>query len=94
MKFKHNWEFNTMEEVNDIFKDGDVKTVSIENTRLKKILKSNNLNSGKKYLILLSKKNKEYKLGYKNFKVIMSYNPSTFYAMVVSELSEKISQNK
>jgi hypothetical protein len=22
MKFKHNWEFNTMEEVNDIFKDG------------------------------------------------------------------------
>jgi membrane-bound lytic murein transglycosylase B len=24
----------------------------------------------------------------------MSYNPSTFYAMVVSELSEKISQNK
>jgi len=80
--------------VNDIFKDGDVKTVSIENTRLKKILKSNNLNSGRKYLILLSKKNKEYKLGYKNFKVIMSYNPSTFYAMVVSELSEKISQNK
>ncbi|MDC6480181.1 lytic murein transglycosylase B [Gammaproteobacteria bacterium] len=80
--------------VNDIFKDGDVKTVSIENTRLKKILKGNNLNSGKKYLILLSKKNKEYKLGYKNFKVIMSYNPSTFYAMVVSELSEKISQNK
>jgi membrane-bound lytic murein transglycosylase B len=43
---------------------------------------------------LLSKKNKEYKLGYKNFKVIMSYNPSTFYAMVVSELSEKISQKK
>jgi membrane-bound lytic murein transglycosylase B len=80
--------------VNDIFKDGDVKTVSIENTRLKKILKGNNLNSEKKYLILLSKKNKEYKLGYKNFKVIMSYNPSTFYAMVVSELSEKISQNK
>ena len=80
--------------VNDIFKDGDVKTVSIENTRLKKILKGNNLNSGRKYLILLSKKNKEYKLGYKNFKVIMSYNPSTFYAMVVSELSEKISQNK
>ena len=80
--------------VNDIFKDGDVKTVSIENTRLKKILKGNNLNPGKKYLILLSKKNKEYKLGYKNFKVIMSYNPSTFYAMVVSELSEKISQNK
>lgn len=80
--------------VNDIFKDGDVKTVSIENTRLKKILKGNNLNAGKKYLILLSKKNKEYKLGYKNFKVIMSYNPSTFYAMVVSELSEKISQNK
>ena len=80
--------------VNDIFKDGDVKTVSIENTRLKKILKGNNLNAGKKYLILLNKKNKEYKLGYKNFKVIMSYNPSTFYAMVVSELSEKISQNK
>jgi len=22
MKFKHNWEFNTIEEVNDIFKDG------------------------------------------------------------------------
>ena len=42
--------------VNDIFKDGDVKTVSIENTRLKKILKGNNLNAGKKYLILLSKK--------------------------------------
>ena len=50
------------------------------------------LEKGKKYLILLSKKNKQYKLGYKNFKVIMSYNPSTFYAMVVSQLSERIAE--
>lgn len=80
--------------VNDIFKNGDVKTVSISDSRLKKITTKNNLESGEKYLILLSKKNKKYKLGYKNFKVIMSYNPSTFYAMAVSELSERIALGK
>ena len=80
--------------VNDIFKNGDVKTVSISDSKLKKITTKNNLESGEKYLILLSKKNKKYKLGYKNFKVIMSYNPSTFYAMAVSELSERIALGK
>lgn len=80
--------------VNDIFKNGDVKTVSISDSKLKKIMTKNNLESGEKYLILLSKKNKKYKLGYKNFKVIMSYNPSTFYAMAVSELSERIALGK
>jgi len=80
--------------INDIFKNGDVKTVSISDSRLKKITTKNNLESGEKYLILLSKKNKKYKLGYKNFKVIMSYNPSTFYAMAVSELSERIALGK
>ena len=80
--------------VNDIFKNGDVKTVLISDPKLKKIITKNNLESGEKYLILLSKKNKKYKLGYKNFKVIMSYNPSTFYAMAVSELSERIALGK
>jgi len=80
--------------VNEIFKKGDVKTILINDTKLKKIMIKNDLQAGEKYLILLSKKNREYKLGYKNFKVIMSYNPSTFYAMVVSELSEKIALGK
>ena len=77
---------------NEIFKNGDVKTVPITDSKLKKIIIKKELAAGKKYLILLSKKNKQYKLGYKNFKVIMSYNPSTFYAMVVSELSERIAE--
>ena len=76
----------------EIFKNGDVKTVPITDTKLKKIIIKKELETGKKYLILLSKKNKKYKLGYKNFKVIMSYNPSTFYAMVVSQLSERIAE--
>ena len=80
--------------INEIFKKGDVKTILINDTKLKKIMIKNDLQAGEKYLILLSKKNREYKLGYKNFKVIMSYNPSTFYAMVVSELSEKIALGK
>ena len=77
---------------NEIFKNGDVRTVLITDSELKKILIKKELQAGEKYLILLSKKNKKYKLGYKNFKVIMSYNPSTFYAMVVSELSERIAK--
>ena len=76
----------------EIFKNGDVKTVPITDSKLKKIIIKKELETGKKYLILLSKKNKKYKLGYKNFKVIMSYNPSTFYAMVVSQLSERIAE--
>ncbi len=80
--------------INEIFKKGDVRTILINDTKLKKIMMKNDLQAGEKYLILLSKKNREYKLGYKNFKVIMSYNPSTFYAMVVSELSEKIALGK
>lgn len=80
--------------INDIFKKGDVKTILVTEKKLKKILIKENNNQGKKYLILLSKENKEYKLGYKNFKVIMSYNPSTFYAMVVSTLSERIAAGK
>ena len=80
--------------VNEIFKKGDVKTILINDAKLKKIMIKNDLQAGEKYLILLSKKNREYKLGYKNFKVMMSYNPSTFYAMVVSELSEKIALGK
>jgi len=77
---------------NEIFKNGDVRTVLITDSELKKIIIKKELEAGDKYLILLSKKNKQYKLGYKNFKVIMSYNPSTFYAMVVSELSERIAE--
>ena len=80
--------------INDIFKKGDVKTILVTEKKLNKILIKKNNNQGKKYLILLSKENKEYKLGYKNFKVIMSYNPSTFYAMVVSKLSERIAAGK
>ena len=77
---------------NEIFENGDVRTVLITDSELKKIIIEKKLEAGDKYLILLSKKNKQYKLGYKNFKVIMSYNPSTFYAMVVSELSERIAE--
>jgi len=76
--------------LDSVFQEGDRRTNFIKNEDLKKILKTSNLNSGKKYLILLSKKNKKYKIGYKNFKVIMSYNPSTFYAMIVTELSKKV----
>ena len=75
----------------EIFKTGDVKTILVDDKYLKKILLSDkNIHDGKKYLALLSKKDKEYKLVYKNFKVIMTYNISTFYAMVVTNLSEKI----
>ena len=74
----------------DIFKEGDRKTEFIQDRDLEKILKISKKKPGKKYLILLSKENKKYKLGYKNFKVIMSYNPSTFYAMIVTELSKKV----
>ena len=77
---------------NEIFENGDVRTVLITDSELKKIIIEKKLEAGDKYLILLSKKNKQYKLGYKNFKVIMSYNPSTFYAMVVSELSKRIAE--
>jgi len=73
-----------------VFKEGDRKTKFIKDEHLEKILKKSNKKLGKKYLILLSKENKKYKLGYKNFKVIMSYNPSTFYAMIVTELSKKV----
>jgi membrane-bound lytic murein transglycosylase B len=76
--------------LDSVFKDGDRKTRFIKNEDARKILKIWNVNSGKKYLILLSKENRKYKMGYKNFKVIMSYNPSTFYAMIVTELSKKI----
>ena len=74
----------------DIFKEGDRKTEFIQDRDLEKILKISKKKPGKKYLILLSKENKKYKLSYKNFKVIMSYNPSTFYAMIVTELSKKV----
>ena len=74
----------------DVFEEGDRKTKFIKDKDLNKILKISKKESGKKYLILLSKENKKYKLGYKNFKVIMSYNPSTFYAMIVTELSKKV----
>ena len=74
----------------DVFEEGDRKTKFIKDKDLNKILKISKKESGKKYLILLSKENKKYKLGYKNFKVIMSYNPSTFYAMIVTELSKKL----
>ena len=73
-----------------MFEEGDRKTKFIKDKDLNKILKISKKESGKKYLILLSKENKKYKLGYKNFKVIMSYNPSTFYAMIVTELSKKV----
>lgn len=83
------------EYISEIFKTGDVKTIPIEDEFLNKILVGNkNLYNGKKYLALLSKNNKEYKLVYKNFKVIMTYNISTFYAMVVATLSEKVSIKK
>ena len=83
------------EYISEIFSTGDVKTIPVEDNFLNKILVNNkNLHTGKKYLALLSKKNEEYKLVYKNFKVIMTYNISTFYAMVVATLSEKISIKK
>ena len=65
-----------------------------KNKKLEKYLKDSEIKSGQKYLILLSKKQKIYKIGYSNFKVIMRYNPSTFYAMVVAKLSERIKEGK
>ena len=83
------------EYIKDIFKNGDVKTVEIDNDKLKKILvDSRSIGPGKKYLALLSKKNKKYKLVHNNFKVIMTYNISTFYAMVVTKLSDRIRLGK
>ena len=82
------------EYVKEIFKKGDVKTVKISNQKLNEYLEGSEINSGQKYLILLSKKHKKYKIGYSNFKVIMRYNPSTFYAMVVAKLSERIKEGK
>ena len=77
--------------IKEIFEAGDVRTVAIDNDRLKKIIfKSKDIGSGKKYLALLSKKNKKYKLVNNNFKIIMTYNISTFYAMVVANLSKEI----
>jgi membrane-bound lytic murein transglycosylase B len=76
--------------LDSVFQGGDRQTRFIKDEDARKILKTWNVNSGKKYLILLSKENKKYKMGYKNFKVIMSYNPSTFYAMIVTELSKKV----
>lgn len=82
------------EYIKEIFKKGDVKTIAISNKKLEKYLKDSEIKSGQKYLILLSKKQKIYKIGYSNFKVIMRYNPSTFYAMVVAKLSERIKEGK
>ena len=78
----------------EIFKNGDVKTIPISKENVKKYFKEQDMNPGQKYLILLSKKENQYKIGYKNFKVIMRYNPSTFYAMVVAKLSERIKEGK
>ena len=85
-----------------LLKRGDSKTISagkflksinLETDQLDKILVNyNKTKEKKKYLILLSSKNKKYKLGYTNFKVIMRYNPSTYYAMCVSQLSKRISE--
>ena len=41
-------------------------------------------------LQILSIKSCAYHHKEENFKVIMSYNPSTFYAMIVTELSKKV----
>jgi len=85
-----------------LFKKGDSKTVSVDKflksinfhkDQLDKILVNyNDTKEKRKYLILLSSKNKKYKLGYTNFRVIMRYNPNTYYAMCVSQLSRKISE--
>ena len=81
--------------IKEIFEAGDVKTVAIDNDRLKKIIfESKDIEPGKKYLALLSKKNKKYKLVNNNFKIIMTYNISTFYAMVVANLSKEIAAGK
>lgn len=75
----------------EIFANGDVKTVKVKKNYLNKILANNiDIETTKNYIALLSKKNKKYKIVHKNFKVIMTYNISTFYAMVVTILSEKI----
>ena len=76
--------------IQEIFKNGDVKTVPISNKKLKIYSGYKNSDQQQKYLILLNKKEAQYKMGFKNFKVIMRYNPSTFYAMVVALLSEEI----
>ena len=76
--------------IQEIFKNGDVKTVPISNKKLKIYSGYKNLDQQQRYLILLNKKEEQYKMGFKNFKVIMRYNPSTFYAMVVALLSEEI----
>ena len=81
--------------IKEIFKNGDVRTVEIDENNLKKIISSGkNISAGKKYLALLSKKNKKYKLVNNNFKIIMTYNISTFYAMVVADLSKEIAAGK
>ena len=74
----------------EIFKEGDVKTVFINQKNIHKYNLPKNKILDKNYLILLSKKSNIYYIGYTNFKVIMRYNPSTFYAMVVTKLSEEI----
>ena len=74
----------------EIFKKGDVRTVSISEQNIQKYNIPKNKILNKNYLILLSKKYNKYFIGYTNFKVIMRYNPSTFYAMVVTNLSEKV----
>tara|TARA_B110000438_G_C15611698_1_gene562495 strand:+ start:36 stop:824 length:789 start_codon:yes stop_codon:yes gene_type:complete len=79
--------------IKEIFKNGDVKTIAISEDKLKKILvKNTDFESGKKYLALLSKKNEKYKLVHNNFKIIMTYNVSTFYAMVIAHLSKEIAK--
>jgi len=74
----------------EIFKKGDVRTVLISEENIQKYNIPKDKISDKNYLILLSKKQNKYFIGYTNFKVIMRYNPSTFYAMVVTKLSEKV----
>ena len=81
--------------IKEIFKNGDVKTVAINKNKLKKIMSDRkDIGTGKKYLALLSKKNRKYKLVNNNFKIIMTYNISTFYAMVVANLSKEIAAGK
>ena len=58
------------------------------------MLDNKDIGQGKKYLALLSKKNRKYKLVNNNFKIIMTYNISTFYAMVVANLSKEIAAGK
>ncbi len=78
------------EYLKDIFKNGDNIILAIDDEKLNKILFKSIKQKGEKYLILLNQEKEQYKLGYKNFKAIMSYNPSVFYAMVVSDLSKAI----